>query len=894
MSRASWWAALALGWAACADPEDPEPTPDAGFALDRGVRDTGPADSGDPVDAGATDLGVEDQGVAPVDSGVVDLRIDGLSAPVEVRIDERGMTHLRCRTDNDCFAVQGYYHASHRFGQMDVRRRFPQGRLAELFPIDLLVEQDALSRTFIATASGGDLAQQLWDGADQRTKDAVEAYTRGVNAFLADYRARRNGAQLTDEWLTQRNNLADWTPLDSVYVVLALANGLTDLSDYEIRLGAAYATLPRDLAMDAFGLRTGSRATTIPQRVSTSRAHGVDPLYDAFPAVQERLLQYQPLLADIAHRRPGALALPDRGSNNWVVQPSQTNNNKALMSNDPHLGMDNPSVWYLIGLDSKSQGGSIHVAGASLAGFPGILLGQNEDIAWGGTVAFLDLTDIYLETLNAAGTAVQFGKTEVPIIERPFEIRLAGGGRRQFTGRYVPHHGPIVAYDASAGTAVSVRWVGHEADTDLNVFFGMWTATSVSEAREALLNATTTGQNWVIADRAGNIGWFPYNRVPQRPWASEYDPPWLPLRGDGNAEWAGFYPYEALPQLENPPEGYIATANNDMTGALWDGDPLNDGIPYWQSLVDPGYREERVKQRLEDRAEQLNLAEMQSIQADIRSNLAEHVLPPLLEIAAGASLAGEGAMISEALRNWDYQCPTGLAGTAVDSPADRDPARTASSAGCAAFHAIWYRLIRGTFGDELAEAGIMGENARDEAMIALLVRPDALNQGAVYWDDVSTPGTETATNTVAMVFQSAGEYLAMRLGTAITDWRWGRIHTLTLRAVLLPDLGQNQFNNGPFANDGGLYTVDVANPSGGFRDSYGHGSGPSMRLSCEAEAARPVHCTIELPGGNPHLMGSPYRDAYLPDYLANRTVNVPFLPAEVDAAAQETILVRAP
>ena len=128
-----------------------------------------------------------------------DLQIDGLSAPVGAHFDEYGVLHLECQTDEDCFAAEGYFHASHRLFQMELRRRLTQGRLSEVAgPAALAFDQNY--RSLIATPDGGDLLQQLWDNASEPTRRALEAYSRGVSAFIADWRAGRNGATVSPEF----------------------------------------------------------------------------------------------------------------------------------------------------------------------------------------------------------------------------------------------------------------------------------------------------------------------------------------------------------------------------------------------------------------------------------------------------------------------------------------------------------------------------------------------------------------------------------------------------------------------------------------------------------------------------------------------------------------------
>lgn len=886
LHRALFALALTSGLVTGCDGGDDDGTNDAGVTdtgrpdtgaggdtgIDAGVEDTG-ADAG--TDAGVTDTG-------STDAGVVDIRIPQLSGQVQVDFDDLGVLHASCQTDEDCVAVQGYFHAAHRFGQMDLRRRVVKGRLAEVLPLQPGIDSDRRYRTLISTREGMSLPDQLWAASSTRTRTLVEAYTRGVNAWIEDFRNGANGAELTDEWRHLRDQIEDWEPTDSIACALALVEGLTNSSQRELALGDVYATASTTLAADLFSLRPASPSAIITNEAFTA----LDPeALDKLASVQARLQMAQPAIREALRMLPEKSL--DIGSNNWVLGPSRSADNQALLANDPHLGLSFPSVWYLAHLDAKTNGtGDLHIAGASFAGLPGVLIGQNEDIAWGATTTFFDMSDVYVETLNQAGDAVIFNGQEVPIVERTYQIAVTGGQPVMHTVRYVPHHGPILVEDPQNGMALSLRWTGQDATTDANYILEMALATSVTEARTALENITTLGQNWVVIDRDGNFGWFPYNRVPRRPWASPLLPSWVPVPGDGSAEWQGAVPYAELPQALNPPDGYIATANNDMTGHLADGDPTNDGQEAFQALLADGYRHERIVQRIQDGMNTHSLETMQSIQADVHSLIGQRVVGAITGAAAGGALLADGQAVVSALESWDFDCPTGLLGLEPSSMKDPDPGRSSSSIGCTAFHAVWPRLIDLTFGDELEEEGV-GAGPRTSAMVFALLQPDALIGD--YWDDVSTTPVETMQDIVVAAINDAAMWMVgnANLGANSDDWRWGRIHTVTLIGDIFPP------NSDTFANDGGLYTVDVANPRfGGNNSDFSHGSGPSMRFACRADSAEGVRCTIELPGGQRHFSDSPHATDMFMRWLVNEPAPIHFTAAEVAGASVETVLVN--
>ena len=455
----------------------------------------------------------------------------------------------------------------------------------------------------------------------------------------------------------------------------------------------------------------------------------------------------------------------------------------------------------------------------------------------------------------------------------------------------------MLSVDEDAGTAVSLRWTGQDFTTDAEFPYAMMTANDIGEARAALENITTIGQNWVVIDRSGNIGWFPYNKVPTRPWAANADGlrPWMPVVGDGSAEWGPPYSYAELPQAMNPGEGFIATANNDMTGQLADGDPLNDGVPYFQAGVANGFRHARIVELLEA-SDQQTAATMLSTVGDTLVVMGRMLTPKILEVAdgAGVTLTPAAQDIVGLLRAWQYTCPTGLDGIEPDAPALTDPDVLREAAGCSAFHAAIFALRKDTFADEVAAAGLTG-SANWSALVFSLTDPAKLAAGDVYWDDVSTPATETKADIVAKALDEAGQNLSGLFtpfaATGPSDYLWGRVHTLTLKADLLSMFGST-FDNGPWAAPGGLFTVNVASPSD-WPKSYAYGHGPSTRFICEELPTTGPSCTIQRPGGQDHFRDSPHYDDLLKRWLVNQPIPLPFDIDQAAANAAETITVSA-
>lgn len=817
--------------------------------------------------------------------------VPDLDGKVSAYFDDQGVLHAECASNADCYAAQGYFHASHRFFQMDLRRRLARGRLSELAG-PILLDTDERSRTVLATRTGGRIEQSLWDSATPKTKAAIEAYTKGVNAWIGDLRNERNGAVLSAEYdfsIIDKTNIADWDVLDSAACFVPLMDQLTNRSGSDLLAAEAVALLGADIAGDLFGQQTPS-ASTILEQPQTKAVASPTPAPQANAGAQQQatMRRFLSVIKDAQRMGTTVSGSDEVGSNNWVVGPTQAGGS-ALLANDPHLALSNPSIWYMNHLDAKTNGdGTLHIAGASFVGLPGILFGQNENIAWGVTTTFFDQSDVYLETLNAAGTAVIFNGEEVPLINVDYEYKVSNAEPQIRQAQYVPHHGPILSIDTNAGTAVSLRWAAQDATTDLNFLTEIWEASTTEEARTALLNVTSPGQNFVVIDTAGDIGWYPYNQVPSRPWR-ETTPAHLPLPGDGTAEWDGYLDYADLPQATNPASGYIATANNDMTGAMFDGDPTNEAQLALQSHVADGYRHERIAQRLAARSDH-DIESMQDIQADNHSLYGERVTALLTsDLDAATGLSAEAATLRDLLKAWDYKCPSGYDNTDAENPvASTDAATTASAQGCAAFHVLWSRLRSATFQDDLDAAGAQLP-LRHQAMALALLRPETLSQ--TYWDDVSTGPVETKADTVVAAAEAAAAFLVSELGSDAADWRWGALHTLTLRADLFDAAGVADFNSATFINDGALSTVDVASPINDIDDNYAHSAGASTRLTCSADSSG-VSCHHELPGGQRHARSSNFYLSLFEKYLGNAPSALGFSISAARAGAAESVLVE--
>lgn len=800
--------------------------------------------------------------------------------------------------------VLGYYHAADRFVQMDFRRRFATGRLTEIIDKGVaqvfgLAELAAQNRALFSNRDGRPMEEVVLENASEKTIVMLEAYSAGVNQWIDDVRNGRNDAVFPREFADLPftygpEDIPEWIPSDSVAAVVAAINRETSREAFEVSAGIGRDAIEDDdKFFDLWATRPLESSILPPgwtppesssKRLATAqRQHWHRTLSGgaALRHLQERLEQ-------ASHFSRSVLGSDDRGgSNNWVIAPSLSKTGNALLGYDPHLTMTQPMDTYYAHLDAKTNGiGQIHAAGNAAPGVPWIINGQNENIAWGSTRTFLDLSDLYVEQLvrdtDGEPIGVMFKGEVVPFTRVTFEVKFNDGSTEDRELLFVPHHGPVRELDLENDVAITLRWTGHDANTDIEMAGALSIAGSVMEARTALESSTTRGGNFVLIDTEGNIGWFPYNRVPKRTWATDLlgdAHPMLPLDGrcatpDSCYEWTEYFDYAELPQAFNPTEGFIATANNDMTGHLFDADPTNDGYPPLQTFVVPGFRHARVVELIKATGSEHTTATTHQIQHDVYSLIAELELPAFVEIAESdmTTLTEAGQKIVSALKAWELTCPTGVNGYYMNSPLTGDPKELLEASGCAAYHAARYKC-------DLTPKHQPAPRTQWMYFYSL-VDPNRLRKGDVYWDDPATPEIETKYQVIESCFDEAGRLLMddLGLGEDETKWAWGRAQGLVLSSDL-SSFGIAAYNNPPpgeplYANAGGLVTVGPTNPaleSSGFIQR----AGPVQRLICEALPSGPA-CTFEVPGGQSSHIQSEHYDDLLFKYLDGEPTDLVF------------------
>jgi penicillin amidase len=543
------------------------------------------------------------------------------------------------------------------------------------------------------------------------------------------------------------------------------------------------------------------------------------------------------------------------GSNSYVVSGALTRTGKPILENDPHLAPSLPSVWFQIGLHCAC---GVDVAGFSFSGVPGVVIGHNARVAWGFTNLDPDVTDLYLEQVRGDKYLVDGAWRDLGV--RTETIRVAGGAPVSFTVREtrngplmdavsknIRNLGRIPAVDPSgaplpsapppaaggAAYAVAMRWTALTPGRTMDALFALDQAGDFAQFRAAAAQFEVPAQNLTYADVDGNIGYQAPGRIPIR---GKGDGRWPAPGWDSAYDWKGYIPSAALPYAYNPPSGVIATANNEVIDShtypyLLSGD--------WSN----GYRSRRLTDLARANAP-LSVADAGRLAFDQYSAVAAAITPALL----GQHLTGTAARARDLLRGWDFQEP---ADGANGSAAGR------GSAAAAYFNAVWKHLLADTFDELPAPWKPTGDDRWWLVVTQLMDKP-----GDPWWDVKATTATEQRDDILGRAMTEAATELTGSLGADPAAWRWGSLHTLTLRNQSFGTSGiapvEWLFNHAPVAVGGGGGIVD-ANAYDASQPGYAVNAVPSMRMVVDLSNLDESRW-IQLAGESGHAFGPHYTD----------------------------------
>ncbi len=772
----------------------------------------------------------------------------GLNSDVTVQRDELGIPVIFADSSHDLFFAQGYVHAQDRFWEMDFRRHVTSGRLSELFG-----ESQVGTDAFLRTLGWHAIAEQEVEALDETTRSYYDAYAEGVNAYLADH----DGADVSLEYAVLGLQNADyeiepWTPADSVAWLKAMAWDLRENIETETERALLAPDLSPEQLLELYPAYPYDRNPVIVPKISTGVPAPAEATTDAetaaFAAPEIEWTEVDGVIEAV-----GALvgdAGEGIGSNSWVVSGALTESGLPLLANDPHLGAALPSVWHQIGLTCRvvTDECAFDVSGFGFSGVPGVIIGHNARIAWGFTNLTTDVTDLYVE--KVLGDEYWRDGELLPLDVRTETIEVAGGDDVALEIRSTGH-GPIIsgltddftaiADDPRTGTrgvgsaavddlegdyAVSLAWTALEPSATAASIFALNVAQDFAGFRAAAKLFDVPAQNLVYADVDGNIGYQTPGRLPLRGNGdgSMPQPGW-----DSNYDWRGFIPFDELPVVYNPAEGYIVTANNAIVAPGYPHFLTND----W----DYGWRAARIVELIERHSAngKVTADDMRDIQADQQFWIGHRLAAVYADVETGDGMT-DAAL--DLLRTWDAQ-------------------NSADSAAAAYANVLWDELAQALFVTGRATpAPLTGQGRLFVVVDKLLADPES------EWWTNDELGVSGSAQMLELVAERAAARLAKLQGENAAKWRWGDLHALSLASDTFGSSGiapiEWLFNRGPYPVGGGSSVVDATGWTLGT-GSFATETVPSMRMVVDLsdfDASRWNHLT----GASGHAFHPNYVD----------------------------------
>ncbi len=671
--------------------------------------------------------------------------LPGLAEPAVVTFDEWAVPSIAAGTELDVMRVQGFMHASDRLWQMELFQRVARGRLAELFgPIAL--DADRLARTLDLWSAAG---RELDDMAESE-QALLEAYAEGVNARIASWRG-----PWPPEFLILGIEPQRWSPQASLSIGRIMSLDLSEWREDLDRI-TALATLDADHRR-ALGAGYPAWGPTILQDTLPS---GTAPPRIAFAETP------MPPDPGAAASSPDPLTYLSRfgfhASNSWALAGSRTADGVPLLANDMHLALRAPSTWYLNSIVAEDS--DLAVAGLSIPGAPGVIVGLNRGVAWSFTNAEVDDADFIVESINLDGSMYRDPDDWRPFRTRTEEIHVRGRDEPETWVVRSTARGPVITDVVPAGgLTLSLLWTGLEPGGPFAALLRMNRASDVDAFVEAVAHFRSPHQNVIYAASSGEIGYRMAGSVPLRRTGEGASPISFERLPAG---WPGFWPPEAMPALRDPGRGYLVSANNLQARPLFGRVGAYYPAPFRARRIDD----------LVSRASDWTVEDMREAQLDSHSLWAERYRPRAVRAARRAGLDS----LALRLERWDLRTET-------------------ESRGAVPFFTWLYRLRELIVADEF-EGG--------DGWFPDLAFMEIVETGDSAWiDDARTPEVERLETL---------EEEAARTAAGVPASSWGEIHrersAHPLGTVALLDRLFG-FHVGPYPSRGGPHTVRPDAPS---------------------------------------------------------------------------------
>ena len=732
------------------------------------------------------------------------LTLEGLNSEVNVYFDDYGVPHIFADNEPDAYFALGYVHGQDRLFQMEMLRRVGNGQLAEILGPDL-VKTDRFFRTIgiRETTKKATAAFQQLDANDPMKK-ATLAYYEGLNQFI------KNGP----------------TPVE--FYILGIEKRPFSIED-------AFSIFGYMGFSFAQAFRTDPLVTRIQEKYGSAYLQDLDvhwnPIAQKIPVFGQTATDS--LLSNyfgIDHLFESLPTPPWIGSNSWVLGPSKTKSGKVLFSNDTHIAYAQPSVWY----DAHIECPELSLFGQHLGGIPFAVTGHNRYFAWGLTMLENDDIDFYVEEFNPDNDKQVRFKDQWEDVEVRQEVIKVKGGEDVVFEVKTTRHGPIVndAIDHVANTTnqpVSMWWIYNNfLPKNLESVYTFGRAQSMQEARKGVAMGHAPGLNVMYGDMDGNIAWWAMGKLPKRP--AHVNSKLLLDGASGNDEILGYFDFEDNPQSENPPSGYVYSANNQ---------PDTSAGTLHAGYYIPEDRAKRIVEQLNS-DKKWNLEDAKALINDTKSSISPTLAKEIVHvIGSDVDFSSNEKQALEILNNWDGHSPLEAVAPTI-------------------YAKVLYHVLSKTMKDELGEEDFETFLSTHliKRTLTLLLQRDA----SLWWDNINTSDQqETRKSIFTDAFQQSIQELEAQLGQQIDQWNWEKVHTIEHPHALsqVPAL-RSIFNVGPFPINGNNETLNNQMFRISGDGEYEVVAGPAMRRIIDFSDVE--HSLNVLPTGQSGNVLSPHYD----------------------------------
>ena len=783
-----------------------------------------------------------------------EIAVSGLKSQVKIYFDDFGVPHIISQNQDDAYFTQGYLHAQDRLWQMDLTRRVAEGRLSEVFGAQV-IEFDKLFRTIGIHR----FSYSWYNSISPESKQILTSYTQGVNKFIETHYDN-----LPVEFDALNYRPEPWKPEQSLMLARMMGWDLniawytdyvmgevlskTGIEKTSLIFPDTNITIYTKPVIEPVDSTVESEEKETPKKKKFRDETGYLENENATYLKQVSFLGKNFFESNQNYRNFLGINGSHTGSNSWVVSGSRSFTGKPILANDPHLALQAPSRWY----EMYIKGGKLDVRGMTFPGIPGVVIGSNKTISWGLTNLMNDDNDFIILKRDSADSRKYIYNNQATSLDSIKEkIYIKDSVETDFI-IYTTKIGPVISDLKMRGFAdmtenpddpyrdklMTFRWTGFEQSDEVNCFYGINTASNWDEFKASLKDFSVPAQNFIYSDIYGNIGYRAGGKIPIRKTNTEFS---YIFPGEDEIDWTGYIDFDKLPELYNPPEGYIITANTDPYSWMKDS---KDKF-YISYLWEPSSRFNSIKQFIDGRT-LFDLEDFKLLQNSYESPYAKGLLKDFFTDTQTGSLNYDTETLAaiEKLKNWNSDIVKNEAASVI-------------------YNTYIVYLIKNIFEDELGEHifndFISIQNLPYRSLERIMNQPES-----EWFDNLTTTTQEKRPDIVKKSIIQAVEFLKNKFpGKDVNSWNWGSVHTVKFRHPLgFVEALDKTFNIGPY--DVGGDQTSVNNTEYRFSDVIEKGNfdvvvGASMRMiTSMADIERPL--TINSTGQSGQPVSTHYSD----------------------------------